>query len=153
MTKLKDCVYGGRSACIKQGGDGSRQHGPGYKHPYLTSVEFGTAPPVEIQKSARVVVVPGLDSNFDDDKALEGLSLYYGETIHTSRLAKSLYDFDVQTKDGIVKLLEVLPILDPVILSDVMEEVFPGYVDTEDPDLMRAELKGILIDQLKQENE
>lgn len=153
MSKLKSCTYGGGSSCQKQGGDGSTAHGAGYVHPFPHLSELGEPVGDEVaplSKAERTVSVLGLDSFFDEDMAEEVLRLSLSDMIAVDRLAKSLYDFDIDTEDGIKKLLELLPVLDPEIIIDVMEEIWPGYVaDDVDPDLMRAEIKGYFLDYLR----
>lgn len=153
MSKLEPCRHGGGSSCVRQGGDGSLQHATGFVHPFPTAGEVGepVGDPVQpIFKSERIVLVEGLEELFDEDLAKAVLSLPFEDLVAVERLVKSLYDFDVESEEGIRRLLELLPVMDPEILKDVMQELWPGYVVQDpDPDLMRAEIKGYLMDYLK----
>lgn len=157
MTKLEKCIYKGGLACRRQGGDGSLQHSSEYTHPFPTVKELGEPleePPQPINKASRVVNVPDLNLMFDEDLAKSVLQLPFAEALEAEDVIKSLYDFDLTSDEGVNKLMELLPIMDPDILSDVMEEIWPGYVvDDLPPDLMRAEIKGYLMDYLREYGE
>jgi hypothetical protein len=146
-------VHGGNKTCIRQGGDGSKQHVVGYTHPFstLTEVGYPVGDPVKpVQKSGtKSVVLPNVETDFDEDFTKAVLSLEFSESVDVEKLVKSLYDFDLESPEGINKLLGLLPIMDPEILVDLMEEIWPGYMAKDvDPLLMRAEIKGYLMDYL-----
>ena len=154
MSKLKVCAYNGGRLCERQGGDGSKYHADGYVHPFPTAMEVDIsvdASMVPVQKSEnRAVIINGLEEKFDEELAKSVLSLEFSDLININNIAKSMTDFDLDSAEGINRLLEVLPIMDPEIMSDIMEEIWPGYVSQDsDPYLMRAEIKGYLLDYLK----
>ncbi len=96
-----------------------------------------------------MIVLEGLEDSFDNDRAEEMLNLSIGRITHTSELVrKSMYDFDLDTPDGIAKLMALLPIMDPEILKDIMTELWPGYPTDIDARRHRLEIKGYLKDYL-----
>ena len=105
-----------------------------------------------LQKAVRSVTLE-LEGFFDDDLAEEVLNLSVDEVVSPSSLVmKSLYQFDVDSPEGIDKLLELLPLLDPEILKTVLQEIWPGYPvesETFDPIIARAEVRGYLLDYLE----
>jgi hypothetical protein len=90
-----------------------------------------------------------LEENFDDDFAKAVLSVQIDDIDLNLDVAKSLYKFDVDSKEGLMRLLELLPILDRDILFSVYGKLFPTY-QTEKlvPRMVRSELKGFLMDYL-----
>lgn len=98
-------------------------------------------------------IVLDLPDFFDDSLAEEVLSLSLDDLIQPNNLLlKSMYDFDVESEEGVSKLLELIPIIDPDILKTLMQEIWPGYpVDslTFDTNLARAEIRGYLLDYLE----
>lgn len=59
----------------------------------------------------------------------------------------SLYNFDLQSVEGIDRILALLPILDEDIVKAVYQEVFPGYpMDSIAPRMARIELRGFFMD-------
>jgi hypothetical protein len=90
---------------------------------------------------------------FDDRAAEEALELSIGAVISSRNvLLKSMYDFDLDTEDGVTRLLSLLPVLDPEIVKTIMQEIWPGYpVDslTFDNSLARAEIRGYILDFLE----
>jgi len=98
----------------------------------------------------RVFELKGLDENFDDDLSKSILEIHLDKALHPQEaVEKSLYNFDLDTPDGVDRLLELLPILDPEIINEVYQEIFPGYpVDTLAPRMARLELRGYLMDYL-----
>lgn len=149
---LYKCIYGGGSSCTKQGGDGSLQHGAVYTHPYPSIEEVGEPIGDFIYKSSESLIEHSFILNdfvvdFDEDEATSVLSLELSKGIDVNDLLKSLYDFDLDTSEGVQKLLSLVPVLDSVILVDLMEKIWPGYaVESEDPELLRAEIRGFLLD-------
>lgn len=96
------------------------------------------------------IVLEGLEDSFDNERAEEMLNLSIGKIIHTSSLVrKSMYDFDLETPEGIEKLMALLPIMDPEILKDIMTELWPGYPTDVDARRHRLEIKGFLKDYLE----
>lgn len=149
---LRKCIYGGGDACQRQGGDGTLEHGVEYVHPFTTSAEVGGPVGDFIEKSDYLTTqnhAISLDVDFDEDKAFGVLSLDISKGIDVADLIKSLYDFDIESEEGIIKLMELLPIMDGVIIVELVEKIWPGYaVEKADPDLLRAEVKGFLLDYL-----
>lgn len=91
-----------------------------------------------------------LESSFDNEKAEELLNLSVGLITHTSELIrKSIYDFDLETPEGIEKLMALIPIMDPEILKDIMTSIWPGYPTDVDARRHRLEIKGYLKDYLE----
>lgn len=153
---LRKCIYGGGDSCSRQGGDGSLQHGNTFIHPYPTIKEVGD-PVGPFVKSAHATEethsIANFTIGFDEDNTSAIMSLVLSKSIDVDDLIKSLYDFDMETEEGIVKLLGLLPIMDPDIVVEMVEKIWPGYaVDQADPDLLRAEIKGYLLDYLGEED-
>jgi len=102
-----------------------------------------------IEKAVRRVQLD-LDNYFDDGIARDVLGLMVDYIVSSSNLLlKSMYEFDLDSEDGVVRLISLLPILDPEIIKTVMQEIWPGYpVDSLifDNSLGRAEIKGYLLD-------
>ncbi|NBU69911.1 MAG: hypothetical protein EBS53_00445 [Bacteroidetes bacterium] len=95
-----------------------------------------------------------LEESFDNEKAEEILSLSLDKVTHTAELLrKSLYDFDLDTPEGIEKLMNLLPIMDPAILEDIVSEIWPGYVPGADAKRYRLEIRGYLKDYLESYDE
>lgn len=119
-----------------------------YKH-----LQLGTpvGDPVEpVAKSVRKVKIDLADDFDGGDTAQEILGLQVENVLTSGNFfMKSMYDFDLDSEDGIVRLISFLPILDPEIIKQVLTEIWPGYpVDslTFDNNLARAEIKGYLLD-------
>jgi len=149
---LKKCIHGGADDCSRQGGDGSLYHGEGYVHPFPTVKEDGEPFghfSYDSDRESKDYTLKGLEISFDEDQSSAILSLEVSKGINVGDLIKSLYEFDFDSEDGVLKLLEMLPILDPDIIVKLVEKIWPGYVIAEqDPDLLRAELRGFLLDYL-----
>lgn len=97
-----------------------------------------------------MIVLTGLEKSFDNDKAEDWLNVSIGKVTFTSALLrKSMYDFDLETPDGIERLMALLPIMDPEILKDIMGELWPGYPTDIDARRHRMEIKGYLKDYLE----
>ena len=153
-SKLKPCVHGGNKSCEKQGGSGSLKHGSGYVHPHPTLEEVGPTIGEYIEPVSKGSVVTSLDLGdfFDDELAESYLFAEIQNFINTKELVrKSLYDFDLVTVEGIDSLLALLPIMDPIIMKEVVQEIWPGYPveDNFDPKIQRAEIRGFLLDYLQ----
>lgn len=154
MTRFKLCKYAGGSRCIKHGGDGSNLHKSGYIHPFPTQCELGKSANTEqsvLDKQRRTLSIPALEEFFDDQFAKSLLSVSIDEaTSSDAALKKSLYDFDLNTVDGIKKILKVFPILDERIVRELAMEIWPGYpVDEDNARLVREEVKGYFFDYLE----
>jgi hypothetical protein len=154
---LRKCLHGGGDSCSRQGGDGSLQHKEGYVHPYPTIDEAGLPVGDFVEKSHSSQETHSLSDftiDFDEDNTSAIMSLVLSKSIDVEELIKSLYDFDLETEEGIEKLLELLPIMDPDIVVEMVEKIWPGYtVDQADPDLLRAEIKGYLLDYLGEDED
>lgn len=154
MTRqISKCVYGGGDSCKRQGGSGEGSHSSGYVHPYPTIREVGqpAGDPVEtLNKTERHVGLEGLTEFFDEDLSAAVLSVSLDAAIHAVDVVKkSLYDFDLESDDGVTKLLELLPIMDQQILVDIAGELWPGYpAQDQHAKLLRWEIRGYLIDYL-----
>lgn len=150
---LEKCIYGGGTSCEKQGGDGSLSHASEFVHPFPRLNEVGHPVGDFISKAideVSVVSIPAITVNFDENKSREILSLEINKSIDVVDLIKSLYDFELDTPEGISKLLQLLPVLDAEIVVDLVEKIWPGYaVENEDPALLRAEIKGYFLDARK----
>lgn len=97
-----------------------------------------------------MIVLEGLEESFDNDKAETMLNLSIGRITTTRELIrKSMYDFDLETPEGIEKLMALIPIMDPEILRDIMGEIWPGYPTDVDARRHRLEIKGYLKDYLE----
>ena len=155
---LRKCIHGGGDSCSRQGGDGSLQHGEAFVHPYPTIEEAGR-PVGSFVKSVNTAdetpqSIADFNIDFDEDNTSAIMSLVLSKSIDVEDLIKSLYDFDMETEDGIVELLGLLPIMDPDIVVEMVEKIWPGYtVDQADPELLRAEIKGYLLDYLGEDED
>jgi len=89
-----------------------------------------------------------LETWFDDDKSVELLNIHYEPAMSERNIvAKSMYNFDLDSQDGLTRLIELLPIMDPEIIKEVYQEIFPGYpIDALHERMARLELKGYLMD-------
>lgn len=105
-----------------------------------------------LEKAARRVTFD-LPSFFDDEAARSVLELSVDTLVSPNNLLlKSMYEFDLDSEQGINRLLELLPILDTEIVKTVVQEIWPGYpVDslTFDHSLARAEIRGYILDFLE----
>lgn len=150
---FRKCSFGGSSACKNQGGDGSTYHKDGYYHPFTSAVEHSISDPVfPLHKSidGNIVDLVDLEFDFDDDVAKSLLSLDITSSVNEQDLvSKALYDLDLDSDEGIRRILELLPILDPEILKVIYTEIFPGYqVEKISPRMLRIEIRGYLLDAL-----
>ena len=93
-----------------------------------------------------------LETWFDDETSRDLLNLGVEQTTsERSIVAKSLYNFDLDSQDGLTRLIELLPIMDPEIINEVYLETFPGYpIDSLAERMSRLELKGYLMDYLSE---
>ncbi|MHA2068140.1 MAG: hypothetical protein ACXABY_27580 [Candidatus Thorarchaeota archaeon] len=153
--KISKCIYGGGKLCERQGGTGDVYHAAEYTHRYPTLEEIGDPvgdpvyPPVR-KGMETLCRLAELEDFFDDDVSRAALGIHFVDVVNTVDLVrKSLYDFDVDSSEGVTKLLELLPIMDKEILQEIAGEIWPGY-PTQDgnADLLRAEVKGYLMDYL-----
>lgn len=150
--QIHSCTYGGGTACERQGGSGEASHSIGYVHPMPTSQELGV-PAGDVVTSLSKggeYIVDHLEDLFDDDLSKSVLGVSMDSAIHALEVVKkSLYDFDLDTEDGVLKLMELLPIMDPEILTAIAGEIWPGYpAQDNNPKLLRLEIKGYLMDYL-----
>lgn len=98
--------------------------------------------------------LPGTELSFDNDGATRVLNLSVDKAVSTRDLVrKSMYDFDLDTPEGIQKLLGLLPIMDPDILKDIISEIWPNYPTDVDGRRHRMEIKGYLMDYLESYDE
>jgi len=142
---------------VRQGGTGDTHHASGYVHKYPTLQEAGE--PVgdavtAIQKGEpSVFQLNGLVDFFDEPGSVMALDTQLMTSVDSTDLVrKALYDFDVDSREGVVKLLELLPIMDTEILQEIAGEIWPGYpAQDSDSKLLRAEIKGYLMDYLDEE--
>jgi hypothetical protein len=102
-----------------------------------------------IQKGMRRVSLD-LSSTSSEDTVIPLLQTEISRIITPSSfLFKSLYDFDIESNEGVTNLLHLLPILDPDIIKLLVVEIWPGYpTDRElfNIDHTRSEIKGYLLD-------
>ncbi len=156
MTRqVSSCVHGGGDACKRQGGSGAASHARGYVHPYPTLAETGqpvgdAVEPVQKSGDTRVMRLADIQEFFDEDLSKSVLGTYVHQGVDVvDMVRKSMYDFDLDSDEGIQKLLGLLPIMDVVIMQDIAGEIWPGYpAQDTDPDMLRAEIRGYLIDWL-----
>ena len=162
MKKLQICIHKGGSSCRNHGGDGSSFHESGYIHPFVSGSELseGLSPIdkslLDAPRTSRKVEIPALESEFDEDAAISmlGVTLDQGVTKSLTDLdflSKSLFDFDLVTEEGLVKFLNLLPVIDFDIIKEVMEAIWPAYpTDGLSSSTARLELKGFILDYLDQ---
>lgn len=95
------------------------------------------------------IAVDGIEESFDNQTAERYLSLSVDRIVTTPELLrKSMYDFDLETPEGISKLLVLLPIMDSDIVKDVAAEIWPAYTPGSDVKRNRLEITGYLKDYL-----
>lgn len=143
---LSKCVYGGGAGCVRHGGSGSLKHGSAFSHRFEEDSS--------LQKSnvdaGRTHTIKALEAWFDDSVAEEVLKSSVPDLVNTVDVVrKSLYDFDVQSIEGIDKIIYLLPVLDEEVVKFVAKEVWPGLPvdeDTFDAKKTRIELKWFLMD-------
>lgn len=101
------------------------------------------------------MLIEQLENSFDNETAESILNLSVGKvTTASSFIRKSLYDFDLDTPEGIAKLMALLPIMDSSIVKDIMEELWPGYKADEDNfKQYKLYIKGYLKDYLESYDE
>lgn len=86
------------------------------------------------------------DTFIDPELSEKMLNLPLGEKIE---FAKSFYNFDFSTPEGVISFLELLPILDVDVVKQAAAELFPGSVDDSfEPKRYRMEIKAYLMDTL-----
>jgi hypothetical protein len=104
---------------------------------------------VPLRKGAEQYL-PELEAFFDDDFSKSALGVSLDTIIHAIEVVKkSLYDFDLVSEEGVIKLLELVPIMDREILVDIAGEIWPGYpAQDANPKLLRLEIKGYMMDYL-----
>ena len=87
-----------------------------------------------------------LPSFFDDDLAVKLLT---AEDASLSKSAK-LYSFDLETKEGILKLLGLLPVLKDDLITDIAVEIWPGHKEqsANTVKMLRSHIRGYLLDYL-----
>jgi len=161
MKRLDNCIHKGGHLCRNHGGSGSAFHEGGYIHPFLSGSELeGRAPLTKSQLfdtvTCRDVEIPALESDFDDTAAISMLGITLNKGVSRAiedkdLLMKSFFDFDIVTEKGLVKFLNLLPVLDFEIVKEVMEAIWPAYpTDGINSTTARMELKGFLLDYLDQ---
>lgn len=160
MKRLENCIHKGGISCRNHGGSGSAFHEGGYVHPYLSKSEIRIGSISEgegfevLQK--RNVEITALESEFDDDAAISMLGIVLNKSISSAiserdLLMKSFFDFDLVTAEGLIKFLNLLPLIDFDIVKEVMEAVWPAYpTDGLNSSTARMELKGFILDYLNQ---
>lgn len=92
--------------------------------------------------------IDGLEDFFDGDLSLALLNISIHKGVNAKDVvAKSVYNFDLDSPEGVERLIAILPIMDPDIINEVYQEIFPGYpVQTLSPRIARAELRGYFMD-------
>ena len=150
MLKISPCAFGGNQDCRKQGGNGARAHESGYTHPFPHTSELDSPSDRQVSKAMKPYYVEGIIGNFDEELSEMVLGLEITKSINEENMVrKSLYDFDLESEEGVNKLLELLIILDEDIVKEVYQEVFPGYPKEDlDVGMARKELRGYFMDYL-----
>lgn len=153
MTKFVNCVHGGGTACKRQGGSGCTVHKAGYIHPFpmLEDLEkiVKATPEDPSAKGNKTFNVPEMEPDVEDTENAESI---LDAPSMESDVPKQLYYFDLQSPDGAVRLIELLPILDPDIVKEIYETVWPAY-PVEDEEafndrVARLEIRGYMMDYL-----
>lgn len=99
----------------------------------------------------KTYTLDGLEEKYDEDIAKSVLSLNIDEMVFTGDIAKgiqgaSVYQFDLETPEGITKTMELLPVLSEEVLTDILIEIWPGANADASEELKRAEIRGFLMD-------
>lgn len=153
MNKFEICIHGGGSGCQRQGGSGCTFHKAGYVHPFPTSAELENivkAIPEDPDAAGdKTFDVPDMEPDIEDDANAEEM---LDSASMEKDLPKQLYYFDLQSRSGAVRLIELLPILDPEIIAEIYETIWPGYPVDDDEAfndrLARLEIRGYMLDYL-----
>ncbi len=148
---LKKCIHKGGTDCLKAGGNGSWKHASTYVHKYPNTQELGPGEPSNRQDSGHSVLSKSLESWFNDEVAEKALSQNVSTMVDSvSMVKKSLYDFNINTIEGVDKIIYLLPIADDKVIELVAQELWPGYPIDENIDhkKLRYEIKGFLLDLL-----
>jgi len=153
VTKFVDCVHGGGTACKRQGGSGCTVHKAGYIHPFPTSEDLESiakaVPEDPKVKGDKTFNVPEMEPDIQGNEEAEGM---LDVPSMEQDVPKQLYYFDLQNPEGAVRLIELLPILDPDIVEEIYETIWPGYpVQDEEAfndRVARLEIRGYLMDYL-----
>jgi len=102
-------------------------------------------------------VVLDLPDDFNNALAEEVLDLSVHDMVSPQNLMyKSMYEFNLDTPEGINRLLSLLPVLDPEIIKTTTQEIWPAapVADLEfDANMARAEVRGYLLDLLEDHGE
>src|SRR5688572_13718737 len=142
------CVHGGGNQCLNHGGTGELVHGVNYLHKHINVLELDiySQPGVEIPNTVEHKLIKALDE-FVEDESLANTMLAYNVF---DNIKKSIYHFDLVDKEGIERVLELLPILDEQIVRDVYATVFTNYPVDDDSffnvRVARLELRGYFMD-------
>lgn len=154
MKKLSKCAVGGGSDCKRHGGTGHTHHASDYVHPFRAASEVGEfigGYTVHTPVSKSCFSSPVFSEFFDDEAASTFLSHAMDPAVSSSSLAKSLYGFDLSDEENILKILEILPVMDPSLVGRLAATIWPGYTPEEpDPELLRLEVRGYLIGVLEE---
>ena len=153
MSKFVSCVHGGGTACKRQGGSGCTVHKAGYIHPFPMVEDLEkivkAVPEDPKAKGDKTFNVPEMEPDIEDDENAEGM---LDIPSMEKDVPKQLYYFDLQSLDGAVRLIELLPILDPDIVEEIYETIWPGYpVQDEEAfndRVARLEIRGYMMDYL-----
>ena len=147
-SKIVRCIYGGGVACENQGGTGTRHHAASYEHPIapISPSEYTVSSDI----AARPVTVSSFSDFFNDSFAKSILDTSV-DTILDPRLlvSKSMVNFDLDTREGIGRLLELLPIMSDAIVAQIYQRIFTGYPRKELViRIAKLEIRGYLMDYL-----
>ena len=165
MKSLDICIHKGGHVCRNHGGSGSAFHEGGYVHPFLNGAELAgrneltKAQLFESVGQQRDVEIAALESEFDDSAAISMLGISLNKGVSRAiqdkdLLLKSFFDFDLVTEEGLVKFLNLLPVIDFEIIKEVMESIWPAYpTEGINSATARMELKGFLLDYIDQLSE
>tara|TARA_R100001244_G_scaffold53662_1_gene46571 strand:- start:13543 stop:13848 length:306 start_codon:yes stop_codon:yes gene_type:complete len=91
-----------------------------------------------------------LDSFFDDDLS----SVMLSASSPDLKKSAQLYNFDLDNKDGVLRLLAALPILKDDLVKDVALEIWPDH-KKDSPHtvkMLRSHIRGYLLDYLNEED-
>ena len=147
-SKIVRCSYGGGVACENQGGPGTRHHAREYEHPIAAVDPRDPAIPTEVV--VREVAVSSFSEFFNDSFAKSILGMSIDSMLDPKALvSKSMVNFDLDTSNGIGRLLELLPIMSDAIVTQIYQRIFTGYPRNELViRIAKLEIRGYLMDYL-----
>jgi len=62
-----------------------------------------------------------------------------------------MYNFDLETEEGVQSLMELLPILDEKIVAEIYTGIWPtSSAKNKDPDFLKLQIQGLIHDRFSE---